>query len=264
MIRKALMGLGLVVFGSYLWMGTSLGSYARTSVAEAMGFIRGQVPVEFEIKRAQQLLKELVPEIHNTHRTIVEEEVKLARLDQEIDQMTANLDAEQAAILALREQLAKGLVAYRIGSRDYSGSELRGELARRFTGFKRASEAVRLKEEIRGSREAGLRAAQEKCQSMIESKEALASELALLEARLKMVEAKQAGNRFQVDATPLARIREQISEINDRLLVEEKVAEQEGSLLKRIPVEAISPEDLEAQIDGYFGTVAAQTGAKTL
>lgn len=264
MIRKTFMGMALLGLGAYLWMGTSLGSYAKTAYHEVRGYFSGQIPVEFEIKRARQLAGEVVPEIHSTKRSILNEEVKLTRLRQEIAQVEKNLEGEKVAILSLRQQLSKGLTSYKIGAETYSAQAVQNELNRRFNSFKNVDEILQSKREVLTSREAALLAAKEKHDKLVEGKQRLEAELAALEAKFKMLEVKKMANKFTIDDSQLTQVRSLMADINDRLEVEAKLSEEEGNLVKRIPAEDIPPADLGEQIDSYFAPATARTSGTPL
>lgn len=252
MFKKSMMGLGLLALGSYLWMGTSLGSYVLTGYHQTKSYFQGQVPIEFEIKRAKHLVAELVPDIRTTMKSIAEEEVKIRRLESEVAKMEENLDSERAAVLALKETLSKGLTSYRIGGQTVSHDALRTELNRRFNSYRRLEGVVEAKRDILSSQKSHLAATRDQYNNLVQSKQELETELAALEAKLKMVEAKKAKNEFQIDDSELSRVRELINNINDRLEVEIKLSESDGTLLKQIRTEDIPPVDLETQIDDYF------------
>lgn len=263
MFKKSLMGLGLLAVGSYLWMGTSVGSYVATGYHQTKAYFQGQVPIEFEIKRAKHLVDQLVPDIHKTKKAIAEDEVKIRRLESEVAKMDENLDSERSAILALKETLAKGLTSYRIGHQTVSHDALRGELNRRFNSYRRAEGVLEAKNQILVSQRNQLEATKDQYNNLIQSKQELETELATLEAKLKMVEAKKAENHLQIDDSELSRVRELINNINDRIEVEVKLSESDGKLIKQIRTEDIPPVDLESQIDTYF-KAERQVGDKAI
>lgn len=254
MFKKLFMGLGLVALGSYLWMGTSVGSYARTGYHQAKRCFKGQVPIEFEIQRAKQLLAELAPNIHQTLRTIAEEEVKIARLHSEVALTEQNLDRERVAIQALKDQVAKGLASYNLGRRNYTADELRRELNRRFTSFQRAESSLTARKEVLKAREDSLRAARSQYDELLDGKQRLEADIAALEARYRTIEAQKSANQIYIDDSKFAKVQSLIQEIEDRLNVNQIVAEKEGNLLKRVPVEDLPPADLVEQVDEYFGS----------
>lgn len=264
MCRKLFTGIALLGLGSYLWFGTGLGSYARTGYHQAESFVKGQVPVEFQIERARQLVRELVPNIHKTMRAIATEEVRVARLRNEIETAQANLEREKVAIQAIKEQLGKGLVSYSIGGRTYSADALMSELNRRFNSFKRSDESIAARRELLVSRESSLLAAREQYDRLMAARQELESELASLEARHKLIEAKKTTLKFHFDSGKLTDVRNAINEVNEMLDVEERVAESEGQLIHHVPVDEIAPANLTDQIEQYFGKSIKPTGIKAL
>jgi DNA repair exonuclease SbcCD ATPase subunit len=264
MCRKIFTGLVLLGLGSYLWWGTSVGSYARTGFHQAKSYVKGQVPVEFQIERARQLVRELVPNIQKTVRAIATEEVRVGRLRHEIEVAEANLEREKVAIQSLKEQLAKGTVSYAIGGRTYSADAVKAELNRRFNAFRRCEETLSARRELLASREAALGAAREQYERLLTARQELESELAALEARHKLIAAKKATLKFHFDSDKLSQVREAISEITELLDVEERVAESEGTTVHHIPVEEIAPADLTEQIDRYFNNRKPTISGATL
>lgn len=257
MLRKLVLGTGLFLVGGHLLFGSTVGSYVRTAAARVQHFCQGKVPMEFEIARARTMVADLAPDIRETLTAIAQEEVSIHRLEKEIASTRDNLEGERVALLTLREQLSKGLASYKIGGRSYSQETLQSELHRRFTSYKRIDETLKSKEELLGLRQGALQAAREKYDALLASQRELGDELASLEARHKMIEAHKAANEFSIDDSQLSQARQMINSLQDRLQVEANVAEQEGKLLKQIPLDDIPPADLGEQIDSYFHTPAA-------
>ena len=264
MIKKIGMGLGMLALGSYLWMGTGLGSYARTGYTQVKGYVAGQVPIEFELKRAKQLLGELTPTIQKTFKSVIAEKFHIGRLQAEIERADQNLKQEQVAIMALRDHLAKGLTSYTIGSDNYSAGEMRAELNRRFNSFRRVDRSLQAKRQSLATQKAALLAAQDKYDGLVESKERLENEVAELEARHKMIEAQKVANRFEIDDSCLSEVRQVIDKLDEQLAIEAELTQQEGNLVKRIPVENLPPSDLVEQVDQYFGDDVSVDGAASL
>ena len=260
MFRKVMTAACLMGVGSYLWMGTSVGSYAKTGVTQVVHYFHGQVPVEFQLKRVKQMAEDLVPDIRKTRKTIAEEEVRIARLENEIQAAQKQLETERLAIVKLQGELGKGLASYKIGVRRYTSQELLNELNMRFTSYKRADSAIQTKQEILKARRVALDASREQFSELMVAKEKVAGQIADLEARHKMMEAKKVANEFQIDDSQLSRVRQLINEIDDRLTVEEKLSEEHGNLMKRVPVDEIPPADLSQQIDNYFQQESSHQG----
>src|SRR3954447_25131323 len=70
--------VGGIVFGS------DLGSYVKSSARCVSTAMKDNVPVEFELRRARDLLDEILPEMQANIRAIAEQEVELTNLKSEI------------------------------------------------------------------------------------------------------------------------------------------------------------------------------------
>lgn len=254
MIRKLLGGVLLLGVGSYLLLGTSMGSYARTAYTQVVGYWKGQVPIEFEVERARQLIADLVPEIHRTTQDIAVEEVRLARLKGEIAKTETNLKDEQVGILALRDQLKEPKTVYTIGNRKFTAEQLERDLARRFRSFQRASQTLDSRKELVVVRETKLDAAKSTYKELVETKKELEAEIESLDAQQKMLEAQKVAQRIVVDQGRFDDARKALDEIRERIAVDQKMLEDHGVLSEPVPVEEIPPVDLTDQIDKFFST----------
>lgn len=259
MFKKALIGTAMLAAGIHLgWIG-GFTSYTKTAYNQGRHYMQKQVPVEFEIERARQLARDLEPDIRKTRQAIAEEEVRIDRLRREVAQIEKNLKNESVAILAIRGQLGLNHVSYDIGGRSYSADALRQELNRRFTSYKTVDATLQSKRELLAARETALQGVRGQYEGLTHNRQQLEAELASLEARYKLVEARKANNQFQIDDSGLGRLRELVDSINDRVAVEDKLSQQEGHLDRRVPVEQIAPVDLNDQVDAYFRTSASES-----
>ena len=74
---------GLAAVG-FLLFGRHLSSYVRTSISLVTDSVKQAVPLDFEINRARNEVKNIMPEIRKNMQTIAKEEVEVDRLQQEI------------------------------------------------------------------------------------------------------------------------------------------------------------------------------------
>lgn len=264
MIRKLFVGLLMVGIGSYLWMGNA-GDYARTFWSDASDYVESQVPIETQIKVARQKLKEFSPDIERARRQIAEQEVRVRGLEREIAQIAEGQEQSKLRIVALRDKLNQQLASYQIGRTTYTREELRVDLNKRFEGLKQTDERLKLKEATLNSYVKALESNQVKVRAMVDAKDQLESKIAELEARLRMVQAQQAGSEFKIDDTDAHKINELIGSISKRIEVEEILMQDSGPV-KAVQDEDIAPTDLESQIDQYLGREAdaAKTSATSL
>ena len=83
-IKRGVVGLVLFVVVGGLLFGTELSSYVRSSAKMTQDVVKDAVPIEFELRRAQDLLENILPEIHANIQLIAKEEVEISALKREI------------------------------------------------------------------------------------------------------------------------------------------------------------------------------------
>jgi peptidoglycan hydrolase CwlO-like protein len=255
MIKYAVIGLASVVTLSTLVFGRDVVSYVKTFGTSARAAIKSEVPIEFEIQRARDLVANLVPDIRKCMHVIAEEEVGVEHLGKEIARAENELGKQKGEILALRNDLEKGHSTYQYASRTYTSNDVKRDLACRFERFKTAEMTVASKKQILAAREKSLIAAREKLEGMLASKRDLEVQIENLDARMKTIQAAQTATTVQLDDSQLARAKKLIADLNKQLDVQQKVLDADGKFSGLIPIDTASqvPEDLSNQIDEYFG-----------
>jgi chromosome segregation ATPase len=255
MLKLAAVGVVSTVVLSTLVFGRDVVSYVKTMGCSARDAIKSEVPIEFEIKRARDLVENLVPDIRQCMHVIAEEEVNVEHLQRDIAQAETNLTKQRTDILALRRDVDQGRSTYQYASRTYTSNDVKRDLACRFERFKTAEATLASKKQILSAREKSVVAAREKLDNMLADKRDLEVQIENLESRMKTIQAAQTATSVQLDNSQLVRAKKLISELNKQLDVAQRVLDSEGKFTGLIPVEAINPvpEDLSAQIDEYFG-----------
>src|SRR5262245_30671159 len=113
MIRKTLkwMLLGSVVLGGagFLFFGTAFPSYVGTMASSVRDSIAGQIPIELELKRAENLIRQIDPQIDTCKRDLARAEV--------------DLDELQASVVRLEKVTGAEEKKLKTGARLLSGSD---------------------------------------------------------------------------------------------------------------------------------------------
>lgn len=254
MLKKVIIGGVSVVALGLLAFGKDVVSYAKTFGTSARAAIKAEVPIEFEIQRARDMVEGLIPEIRKCMHVIAEEEVNVEHLAREITVCEAGLGKQKDEILALKRDLDQGLPTYQYASRRYTAGEVKHDLACRFERYKTAETTVASKREILSKREQSLVAARQKLENMLNDKRTLEVEIESLEARVKQVQAAQSASKFNLDDSQLSRAKQLIADLNKQLDVRVKMLDAEGKFTGLIPVNVATqvPENLGQQIDEYF------------
>lgn len=255
MIKKALIGvLGTAALTTFVF-GSDVFSYVKTFGTTARDAIKSEVPIEFQIERARDMVENLVPDIRKCMHVIAEEEVNVEHLNRDIARCDSDMHKQKGEILALRREMDLGKQTYQFASRTYSANEVRRDLACRFERFKVAESTLASKKQILTAREKSVVAAREKLENMLADKRDLEVQIENLDARMKTLQAAQTATSVQLDNSQLARAKKLIGELNKQLDVAQRVLDAEGKFTGLIEVDTTAqpPEDLSAQIDEYFG-----------
>lgn len=260
MLKKVILGslaaaaVGTMVFG---W---EVMSYVRTSAANVRDAVQSEVPLEFQIDRAQQMVDNLEPDIRKCMEVIAGQQVDIDHLTGEIARKEKAMADQKAAILALRSDLRSGKEKVVYASRSYSPDDIRRDLEKRFERFKSAEETLMRDQQLLDARRTALQANQDKLSAMLTAKQELEVEIAQLEARAKTMEAAESVTSLQIDDSQLNRAKKLITELNRKLDVKEKMLDAEGKFTGLIPVEAVTEgpkSDIGEEIDSYFDREAA-------
>ena len=252
MIKKALLvavGLGVAMV---VLFGRDAASYVGTTYHRVTDSVESAVPVEFQIDRARQMVRDLEPEIRHSMHVIAKEEVALEQLNQQIDTSEDKTEKEKSDILRLQADLGKNKSVYRYASRTYSAGEVKQDLARRFNRFKVSDDTLASMKQMRDAREKNLDAAQQKLAALVNARRKLEVDVQNLEAKRKLVEVAQASSEFVFDDSQLARAKELINDIRTRLDVAAKLAHADVNVEVEIPLDEATPSDITDQVAEYF------------
>lgn len=250
MVKKMLLaGAGLV-----LLLGLFFGrSHVSTTVGMVRETVKESMPVDFEIKRAREMIKELEPEIRRNMHLIAKEEVEVTHLREHLTTAEEQLAQAKADILRLKGDLERGESYYVYVGRSYTANQVENDLANRWDRFKVKEATVENLHKVLEAREARLTAAQEKLKTMLAAREQLLVDVENLEARLTMLEVAQASSNINLDDSHLARTKELIQDIGTRIDVAERMVNADVELPGQIQLDEPQQEDVLEEITRHFG-----------
>ena len=249
--------VGLSIAGGLLF-GKDVVSYICSSAKSVRTVVKDSVPVEFELKRARDMLEEIIPEMYANIRLIAEEEVEVAALKVDIAKGKEANEQEQMRIAKLREELGKSQAVYYIGNREYPRSYVKEDLAHRFERFKESELVVASKERLLTARQTSLDAAMRLLERTKTRKRELEDKIEALASQHRLIKAASIGSNIQVDNSKLAKTEKLINEIKKRLDVAERVLAHESQFVQAIPVDVVAEKDLLIQVDDYFNNKQKQ------
>ncbi len=253
MLRKTLFYGVVAVLLLCLLFGRDGLSYLTTVVDDVRQSVRQKVPTEFELRRARKMLAELEPIIRQNRRRMVEEEVRLEQLADRIARLEEKLRRDQAEILMLRDDLAEKRRTYVYAGRTYTAEEVRQDLEHRFQRFKTNQSTLEHLRRVYQARKRSLDALGKQLQGMIAAQGQLRLEVENLAAQLEMVKAAETMNRFQFDDSHLARLKTLVRDLQTRIHVAARMADQEHDAYAEIPVHRKGDSgDIVDQVTRYF------------
>src|SRR5687768_15742170 len=125
MIKYGVVGTAATLLVGGLVFGTDLGSYVRSGGRSFSAAVKDNVPIEFELRRARDLLDDIIPEMHASIRAIAEQEVEIASLRAEIADSEKALADARGKVAKVRECLSSSGSSFSIGQVVYSRDELK-------------------------------------------------------------------------------------------------------------------------------------------
>jgi hypothetical protein len=252
MIKRTILvvtGLGVTTL---VLFGRDAASYVSTTYHKLTSSVTDRVPVEFQIDRAKQMVRDLDPEIRHSMHVIAKEEVALEQLNQQIDSSQTKADGEKKDILRLQSDLGQNKRVYQYASHTYTPDQVKQDLSRRFSRFKVADDTLASMKQMRDARQKNLDAAQQKLAAMVSARRKLEVDVQNLEAKRKLVEVAQASSDYVFDDSQLARAKDLINDIRTRLDVAAKLANADVNVETEIPLNDAAPADITDQVTAYF------------
>ncbi|MCF7958500.1 MAG: hypothetical protein K9M57_08645 [Phycisphaerae bacterium] len=248
--------LGLLVvallIGGVLF-GTHFGSYIFSSAKQLRSSVHQKIPTEFELKRASDLLDDIIPEMHATIRQISQEEVEVAALKADIARSQKPIAAEQNKISNLYQTLNLQQTSYVVGNKDFTRSELKDYVAIRFDRLKEAEIILASKQRQLEIREKSLKTALVNLEKTRSQKLLLANKIEALESQHRLIKASAIGSRiYNMDNSKLAQTEKLITKIKKRLDIDETALAHEARFVQSIDFETIDEQDLMTELTAYF------------
>ncbi len=260
MIRKVVVaGVGAFLLGT-VFFGRDVVSYIRTSAGYVKDAVHQSVPVEFQIQRARQMLKDLTPEVQKNMHVIAKEEVEVQKLESQLTVADARLGKERQQLTDLTHAVATGKQAFQFAGRKYSVDQVKQDLSSRFERYKTGEATLASLRQMHTARQRSLDAARQKLEGMLTAKRQLLVEIENLEARNQMVAAAQTTSNYNFDDSRLGRLKELISDLRTRLEVNERLVNAEVYFHEEIPVDQPSTDDIVERITKHFASAEPETG----
>lgn len=261
MFLKLFKFAGLTLAGGMLagtlMFGHEASSYFRSSARSVRTAVKENIPVEFELRRARDLLDDILPEMQTNVRVIAQQEVEIDATKCACKDDQKSLHDESARIQKLRDNLASPQTSFSFGEITYTRDQLKLELARRFDRYKEAELMLAAKQKMLGERQRSLAAAEQQLEQMRERKVALESQVEALAGQYQLVQTAASGGMVHVDASKLAQAEKLVTEIRQQLQVAERVLARDAKFTQPIAIDIVDEKELLTRVDQHFATPSA-------
>jgi chromosome segregation ATPase len=267
LVKKGLLGAALGAGTLFLVFGTSAPSYIKTAFCKVRQTAKDSIDPRFEIERAKTEIASLQPAFDQNKEVLARAEVAAERLQKEIGEVQASLDHQKSTLMALQVQVKKGdyrLTGHVVGTAE----EVKARLAHRLDQYKATEGVLKEKQELLKAKHQMIESAHSQLETLKAQKQALLTRLANIEARLAIIEASQSKSEFNFDSSALARAKEAVASLEERLDVMTHRAEIDDKYgdIDGHTVTGVDPQrDVVKEVDEMFGPASApRTGDKSL
>jgi DNA repair exonuclease SbcCD ATPase subunit len=189
--------------------------------------------------------------------------VAIDNLKEKIAVTDANLKQQKENVRAMARQLESGAQTVSFDGHPYDPRHLSDRISRDLTSCKRCEKELTFLRATLESKESGLAAARERLETVRTQKEELEAMVEQLEADLKQVRTAQAKSKFAFDDSQLARCKEALQEIRNRLNVEKKTTELEGRFANDFSepeAKGKSVSEVTKEVRDYLGGASTEEG----
>ncbi|MFG0286909.1 MULTISPECIES: hypothetical protein [Rhodopirellula] len=252
MLRKLFLAGTTFALLSGITLATPIGSYVRCGWNYMTDSASDAVPLEWELKRARQMIADLQPEIQNNARRIAKEKIEVVRLEKQLAETDTRLAKAQSEIERLSDDLRDDSRTYSYGGKTYTSVQVKSDLSNRFKRFKTRQQTSDKLQKMLSARQASLRAASERMDAMLDARRQLEVEVENLQARLGALRVAQTSSQLNLDDSALSRSRELLDEIAMRIDVEEETMNVDVEYFGEIDLEEPSDENLLEDISAYM------------
>lgn len=239
---------GLFVFGDHF------GSYFSTISNSVRESVRGSIPVEFEIKRAEKLIRAIDPEIHDCKREVARAEVELEHLVREVARLGKTVAKQERKLKNGSSLLTDAKVSsFALSGRSYSRRRVEIDLGRTFEIYKNNKAMLMSKTALIERQTMAVGASRAKLDSVRTRKAELENTIASLKVQKHYLDALAASSRrLDLDDSALSHATEVLAEVKKRLDVAQRMIEDDIFFTEGIKADKMPNRDILKEIRLHF------------
>ena len=253
MFKKTVLFAGGLTLVGFLIFGGSVFSHVKQGLGWVQNQVRDNVPVEYELQRARQLLQASDGQIRDCKRVVAEKQVEIRYLESDVEKLDTKRNDARAKLEQQKKFLDKDQPVYRVRGRRMSRNLVEHDARRRLSRVKAWDKMLVAKRARLDALEKNLHYAQETLEKVISQRAHLESTVDMLETKLRQTEAMKAASlNIDFDDSKLAQAANIIKDCGQRLDVMQQMIENDRPAWDTDVV----PEefgDVTADISNYLG-----------
>ncbi len=255
-VKLAVVGSLVVGVSGYALFGTHIGSYLGTAASSFRDGVAESIPIDFELKRAQSLIREIEPQLHDARRELAQSEVDLQNVQEDVSRLQKDVGNGERKLRAVSASMSGDTAGFRLASHDRSRVEL--DLERTFESYKNHVALLEGKQKLIARQEKAVAAARSQLDAVRAEKARLEEMVASLTTQKRQLDALAASSRtIELDDTALGRARDVLDQVKRRLDVAQRMLEDEVFAAP----DAVPSRDIISEIHRYFGAESASAAA---
>jgi septal ring factor EnvC (AmiA/AmiB activator) len=253
LISAVILGAGgLFVFGDHA------GSYFHTVSSAVRDSVKDNIPVEFEIKRAEKLIRAIDPQIYNCKKEVARAEVDLSNLIDEVGRIDETVTKQEKRLRQGRTLLQEGdaeLTTYTLRGQSYPRARVELDLQRLLASCKNNKSILMTKRKLIERQTRAVEASSHKLHTVRNRKAELENTIAALKVQKHHLDAMVAtSKRFDLDDSALSRATKVLADVKKRLDVTQKMIESDLYFADGITEENTKRRtNILKEINAHFG-----------
>jgi septal ring factor EnvC (AmiA/AmiB activator) len=242
--------LGYFVFGDHAT------SYLSTVTGSVRENVRGKIPVEFEIKRAEKLVRAIEPELNTCKRDVACAEVELENLERDVDRLEDDVAKAEKKLKAGGAVVcadARGAIPARLVSQNLANRRFELDLERTFDVYRNNVAILRGKKALIERQGKAVAAARARLDAVRSEQARLTDMIGMLKTQKAQLDALAAGSRrFDLDDSNLSKAKQVLTEVKKRLDVAQRMIEDETFFAGGSDEHSRPDRDIGKEIREYF------------
>jgi chromosome segregation ATPase len=264
LIKWSALGLAGTAAAAFFLFGEHTTSYIGTMASSVRENVRGKIPVEFELKRAERLVADIEPQIDGCKRDVARAEVELTELDHEIENIDATVGRDERKLKAGREVLASasGDAVYELAGRHYDRSRVELDMMRTLEAHRANVNILKSKKALRSRQAQAVEAARARLDAVRAQKTRLEDQIASLKIQKRQLDAMSAtSHRFDLDDSALSKAKELLTRVKKELDVAQRVIEDDLYHAEGIAFAVPEGVNVVKEIDEFFAEASGAPAA---